>query len=186
MRKEVVLTKDNLTRHNWGGSTECSFCLWDKSRQHLFFNCLYARFLWVLVQITFNIPPPQNIQHLFTGWINQARGKWKWQLFADTSHFVRWYDLVEMMLFLIKFWSYLLRRCSTGGHIGFAFGYCWKVTSKIRRCLPRLARSSSGGHADFHRSWMEMEEQDLLLVICVMVDFLLSDVVSKNFVISRL
>jgi hypothetical protein len=45
MRKEVVLTKDNLARRNWGGSTQCSFCLPEESVQHLFFDCLYARFL---------------------------------------------------------------------------------------------------------------------------------------------
>jgi hypothetical protein len=87
MRKEVILTKDNLARHNWGGSTQCSFCLREESIQHLFFECIYARFLWGIVQITFNIPLPQNIQHLFTGWINQAIGKLKRQLLAGTSAF---------------------------------------------------------------------------------------------------
>jgi hypothetical protein len=71
MRQEVVLTKDNLARRNWGGSTQCSFSLRDDPIQHMFFYCLYARLLWGLVQITFSISPPQNIQHLFTGWINQ-------------------------------------------------------------------------------------------------------------------
>jgi hypothetical protein len=37
MRKEVILTKDNLARRNWGGSTQCSFCLREESIQHLFF-----------------------------------------------------------------------------------------------------------------------------------------------------
>jgi hypothetical protein len=77
MRKEVVLTKDNLARRNWGGSNQCSFCLREEFIQHLFFDCLYARFLWGLVQITFNILPPQNIQHLFDTWLNQVGGKRK-------------------------------------------------------------------------------------------------------------
>jgi hypothetical protein len=25
--KEVVMTKDNLTKRNWGGSKQCSLCL---------------------------------------------------------------------------------------------------------------------------------------------------------------
>jgi hypothetical protein len=46
MKKEVVLTKDNLTRWNWTGSKQCNFCLGDESIQHLFYDCYYARFLW--------------------------------------------------------------------------------------------------------------------------------------------
>jgi hypothetical protein len=65
LRKEVVLTKDNLTKQNWGGSKQCSFCLRDETIQHLFFDYYYARFLWGLVQITFGILPPQNVEHLF-------------------------------------------------------------------------------------------------------------------------
>jgi hypothetical protein len=31
MRREVVLTKDNLARQNWGGSKQCSFCLQEET-----------------------------------------------------------------------------------------------------------------------------------------------------------
>jgi hypothetical protein len=37
MRKEAILTKYNLARRNWGGSTQCSFCLQEEFIQHLFF-----------------------------------------------------------------------------------------------------------------------------------------------------
>jgi hypothetical protein len=37
MRKEVVLTKDNLARWNGGGNTQCTFCLRDEYIQHLLF-----------------------------------------------------------------------------------------------------------------------------------------------------
>jgi hypothetical protein len=80
IRREVVITKDNLARWNWGGSKQCSFCLGDETIQHLFFYCLYARFHWGLVQITFNISSPQNIQDLFVTWAYQVGGKLKWQL----------------------------------------------------------------------------------------------------------
>jgi hypothetical protein len=40
MRKEVVLTKDNLVKCNWSGSRQCSFCLHDKTIKHLFFMLL--------------------------------------------------------------------------------------------------------------------------------------------------
>jgi hypothetical protein len=61
MRKEVVLTKDNLTRQNWGGSKQYSFCLYNETIQYLFFDCYYVRFLWGLAYITFSILPPRNI-----------------------------------------------------------------------------------------------------------------------------
>jgi hypothetical protein len=132
MRKEVVITKDNLARQNWGGSTQCSFCLRDVSIQHLFFDCLYARFLWGLVQITFSISPPQNIQHLFTGWINQGRGKLKQQLLVGTlACWAIWLSRNPIIFdkALIKSFMQVLYR----GHIGFAFGHSSKVMSKTRR-----------------------------------------------------
>jgi hypothetical protein len=36
MRKEVVLTKDDLAKRNWDGSKQCSFCLHDETIQHFF------------------------------------------------------------------------------------------------------------------------------------------------------
>jgi hypothetical protein len=39
MKKEVVLTKDNLAKRNCGGSKQCSFCLHDETIQHIFFDC---------------------------------------------------------------------------------------------------------------------------------------------------
>jgi hypothetical protein len=44
MRKEVILTKDNLARRNWGNSTQCSFCLREESIQHLFFSAFMLDF----------------------------------------------------------------------------------------------------------------------------------------------
>jgi hypothetical protein len=57
--KGVILTKDNLINYNWNGNKQCSFCCKDESIQQLFY-CLYARFVWGLVHITFGIPPPVN------------------------------------------------------------------------------------------------------------------------------
>jgi hypothetical protein len=54
--KGVVLTKNNLAKRNWDGSKQYNFCCRDEGIQHLFFNCLYARFVWRLVHITFGIP----------------------------------------------------------------------------------------------------------------------------------
>jgi hypothetical protein len=87
MKKEVVLTKDNLARRNWDGSKQCCFCLRDESIYHLFFECQYARFLWGLTQIAFNISMPSSVQHMFSLWVNQVGGKLKRQLLAGASAF---------------------------------------------------------------------------------------------------
>ncbi|WVZ77229.1 hypothetical protein U9M48_025118, partial [Paspalum notatum var. saurae] len=38
LRTEVILTKDNLAKHRWQGSTKCCFCHADETIQHLFFD----------------------------------------------------------------------------------------------------------------------------------------------------
>jgi hypothetical protein len=77
MKKEVVLTKDNLARRNWGGSKQCSFCLHNETIQYLFFYCYYARFISGLTHTTFGITPLHNIQHMFGPWTNQVGDKLK-------------------------------------------------------------------------------------------------------------
>jgi hypothetical protein len=44
MRREVVLTKVNLARQNWGGSKQCSLCLREESIQHIFFVAIKRGF----------------------------------------------------------------------------------------------------------------------------------------------
>jgi hypothetical protein len=75
MKKDVVLTKDNLARKNWDGSKQCCFCQRDESIHHLFFECHYAIFLWGLTHIVFNISLPNSVQHMFGPWVNQVGGK---------------------------------------------------------------------------------------------------------------
>ena len=43
VRKQVILTKDNLAKHNWTGSTESSFCDRDESIKHLFLDCHWQK-----------------------------------------------------------------------------------------------------------------------------------------------
>jgi hypothetical protein len=63
--KGVVLTKDNLAKHNWTCYKQCRFCCKDETIQYLFFNCCYARFMWGLTHIIFGIPPSHNIVYMF-------------------------------------------------------------------------------------------------------------------------
>jgi hypothetical protein len=44
MKKEVVLTEDNIAKHNWGGSKQCSFCLHNETMQHLFLSAIMLDF----------------------------------------------------------------------------------------------------------------------------------------------
>ena len=65
----IALTKDNLAKKQWKGSLKCDACILDESIQHLFFDCSIARCVWRCVHVSFNIPPPRSIQHLFGQWM---------------------------------------------------------------------------------------------------------------------
>ena len=51
LRRGVILTKDNLIKRNWHGSTQCVFCPHDETIKHLFFHCKLARSIWSVIQI---------------------------------------------------------------------------------------------------------------------------------------
>ena len=44
VHKQVILTKNNLVKRNWTGSTRCSFCDRDETIKHLFFDCRWREF----------------------------------------------------------------------------------------------------------------------------------------------
>ena len=77
--KGVTLTKDNLARRRWKGSVRCCFCNLDETIQHLFFDCLNAKFIWRLVQVVFNLPMPLNVNDIFTNWLNGVNKKLRYQ-----------------------------------------------------------------------------------------------------------
>uniref|UniRef100_A0A453PN56 Reverse transcriptase zinc-binding domain-containing protein n=1 Tax=Aegilops tauschii subsp. strangulata TaxID=200361 RepID=A0A453PN56_AEGTS len=61
----VILTKDNLIKIRWVGSSRCCFCDHDETIQHLFLDCPLAKLLWRTIHIVFNISPPVHIASLF-------------------------------------------------------------------------------------------------------------------------
>jgi hypothetical protein len=63
--KKVILTKDNLVKRNWHGCTKCCFCDQNETIDHLFISCPFARMIWRIVYMTFNIPLPSNITNFF-------------------------------------------------------------------------------------------------------------------------
>jgi hypothetical protein len=46
MMQNTVLTRDNLTKRNWGEKPNCSLCNHLEDRNHLFYSCSSARVVW--------------------------------------------------------------------------------------------------------------------------------------------
>jgi hypothetical protein len=85
--KGIALTKDNLARRRWKGSLKCCFCNIDETIQHLFFDCQLARLIWRVIHISFNLPRPTSIVHLFDGWLQGLGNKIKYVILAGASAF---------------------------------------------------------------------------------------------------
>ena len=83
--KGVILTKDNLARRQWQGDTKCCFCSSEESIQYLLFDYHYAKFMWRIVHISFNLKPPTSVQNLFTGWLEGLNRKRKSQILVGAS-----------------------------------------------------------------------------------------------------
>jgi len=49
----------------------CAFCLKDETIEQLFFDCLYAKFLWRMVHFVLGLKPPKDIFDLFYKWYKQ-------------------------------------------------------------------------------------------------------------------
>jgi hypothetical protein len=45
LHTKVLLTKDNLVKRNWNGSTKCCFCDSMETVRHLFISCPFAHYL---------------------------------------------------------------------------------------------------------------------------------------------
>jgi hypothetical protein len=67
--REAILTKDNLVKRNWHGNEMCSFCNNHETIQHLFFECVLTKFIWRVIHLASGLPPPNNIRHMFGGWV---------------------------------------------------------------------------------------------------------------------
>jgi hypothetical protein len=85
LKKGVILTKDNLAKRNWKGSTKCCFCNHNETIQHLFFDCHVARFVWSTLFITFGINPPNNVANMFGIWLKGLQSRLKHQIFIGIA-----------------------------------------------------------------------------------------------------
>ena len=70
LRKGVILTKDNLVKRNWNGSTKCVFYTHDETIKHLFFHCKVACSIWSAIQIASNLYPPRSVANIFGNWLH--------------------------------------------------------------------------------------------------------------------
>jgi len=69
LRRGVILTKDNLVKHNWQGTKTCCFCHKEETIKHLFFDCRFACSIWSFIHVATGLLKPHNIGHIFSGWL---------------------------------------------------------------------------------------------------------------------
>jgi hypothetical protein len=55
----VILTKDNLVKHNWKDSQKCCFCNCNETIKHLF-----SKTIWRVVNIATGLTTPTSIIHM--------------------------------------------------------------------------------------------------------------------------
>jgi hypothetical protein len=70
LHRGVILTKDNVVKRNWHGSTRCVFCHQDETIKHLFFQCRFARSIWSIIQVASSLYPPTSVANIFGNWLH--------------------------------------------------------------------------------------------------------------------
>jgi hypothetical protein len=85
LKTGVILTKDNLAKRCWQGSTKYCFCNATETIKHLFFYCHVARFFWNAIYIIFNIRPPSNVSDLFGSWLKGFSSKLRIQILVGAT-----------------------------------------------------------------------------------------------------
>jgi hypothetical protein len=68
LQRKEILTKDNLLKRNWPGSTKCCFCEQTETIQHLFISCPFKKsFGKLCTWLSISRLP---IAHMFGTWLN--------------------------------------------------------------------------------------------------------------------
>jgi hypothetical protein len=125
LHKGVILTKDSLLKRNWNGCSKCCFCDQNETIHHLFFSCPFAKILWRIIYMTFNIPPPSSITNLFGNWLKGVTKKDKglvrvgvcallWAIWIVRNDFIfnkksypSFLQVIPLVTHWIHMWSYL-------------------------------------------------------------------------------
>ena len=113
LRRGVILTKDNLIKRNWHGSTQCVFCPHDETIKHLFFQCKLARSIWSVIQIASGLYPLLVVLliNLATGYMGLITGLEPFSEWERLPLFGRFGSVEMIRLLTIK--VLLLCRLST-------------------------------------------------------------------------
>jgi hypothetical protein len=85
LSNKVLLTKDNLAKRKWKGCQKCCFCDSTETVNHLFLHCPFAKIIWRMVYLTYNIPPPANVTNMFGKWLNGVRKEDKHKIRVGVS-----------------------------------------------------------------------------------------------------
>ena len=83
--KGVILTKYNLARRQCQRDRKCCFCSSNESIQHLLFDCHFAKFIWRIVHVFFNLSLPTSVHNIFTGWLEGINRKLKSHILVGAS-----------------------------------------------------------------------------------------------------
>src|SRR3954463_6131682 len=70
LRRGVILTKDNLIKRNWPGSSQCVFCHHDETIKHLFFQYKFSRSIWSVIQVASDKYPSCSVANIFGNWFH--------------------------------------------------------------------------------------------------------------------
>jgi hypothetical protein len=68
--QEAILTKDNLCKRKWKGNTTRAFCTEQESVQHIFFECLTAKYIWSLLAYSLGAECRPGNMNQYWIWIN--------------------------------------------------------------------------------------------------------------------
>jgi hypothetical protein len=63
----------------------CYLCDSYETIQHLFFECVLAKFIWRVIQITFGLTIHWNIKHVFDDWVQRMNEKDRRLLYVRIS-----------------------------------------------------------------------------------------------------
>jgi hypothetical protein len=107
--REAIFTKDNSIKRNLKGNVMCCFCDSYESIQHLFFECVLAKFIWIVIQITFGLAIPLNIKHVFSELVQRMNEKDKMLLYVGmgTIFCLIWLSLNDLVFNKAPISSYM-------------------------------------------------------------------------------
>jgi hypothetical protein len=70
LRRWIILTKDNLVKHNWLRSSQCVFSHHNETIKNLFIKCSFVRSIWSCIQVASDMYPPTSVANSFGKWIH--------------------------------------------------------------------------------------------------------------------